>query len=113
MAKNIIGSLPYPLHTIDTDLPITKKQLENIFKQYPSVSLCIRSSTGHVNRGGYYFHLSFDRKDNTIELYDIKKIQIDTLSLANAVAFINHASGREYNESMLRYCQSFVNFKQD
>ena len=48
MARNIIGSLPFTLHTIDTDNEILQTELERIFSSYPQVSLCVRSQSGHV-----------------------------------------------------------------
>ena len=113
MARNIIGPLPFTLHTIDTDSEILQTELESIFSIYPQVSLCVRSQTGHPDRGGYFFHFEINPADNTVILYDITHTKIDTLSLENAVRFLNHASGRKYDEEMLRYCQSYVNFKQD
>ena len=113
MARNIIGSLPFTLHTVDTDNEILPTELESIFLSYPQVSLCVRSQSGHTDRGGYFFHFEINPDDNTVNLYDITRTKIDTLSLENAIRFLNHASGRKYDEEMLRYCQSYVNFKQD
>ena len=113
MARNIIGSLPFTLYTIDTDNEILKTELESIFSRYPQVSLCVRSQSGPPDRGGYFFHFEINPNGNTVNLYDITHTNIDTLSLDTAVRFLNHASGRKYDEEMLRYCQSYVNFKQD
>ena len=113
MARNIIGSIPFALHIIDTDNEILQSEIENIFSTTPQVSICVRSQSGHTDRGGYYFHFEFNPDENTVNLYDITHTQIDTLPLETAVRFLNHASGRKYDEEMLRYCQSYVNFKQD
>lgn len=57
MARNIIGSLPFTLYTIDTDNEILKTELESIFSRYPQVSLCVRSQSGPPTEVDIFFIL--------------------------------------------------------
>ena len=45
----------YPIVTKDTDIALTNEQVISLFSDRNSITLCVRSSSGHPNRGGYYF----------------------------------------------------------
>ena len=103
----------YPLVTIDTDLPICEEQVLNILESRTGATLCVRSSQGHPKRGGYFFCISKGESEHLIKLETIEGVFIDTFSIPSLIKFINHASGRLFDEEMLSYCQQTVNFRAD
>lgn len=103
----------YPLITIDTDLPICEEQVLSILEYRTGATLCVRSSQGHPKRGGYFFCISKNETKHMINLETIEGIFIDTFSISELIKFINHASGRVFDEGMLSYCQQTVNFRVD
>lgn len=48
-----------------------------------------------------------------INLETIEGVFIDTFSISALIKFINHASGRVFDQGMLSYCQQTVNFRVD
>lgn len=116
MPKKKFEGIPFsPVVSIDTDTPIVEDQVVNIFKKYPKgVTLCIRSSEGHANRGGYFFHvLPVDDDLSKCELYNIEKTLVATLAVKYIILFINHCSGLDFNEWAFQFCQAVVNFRLD
>jgi hypothetical protein len=111
MPRNVIGSSPFPLETLELDRPITLEDIRNKLGKRMGVSLCVRSLKGHENRGGYFFHIEKDKANYRI--LNFKKDVIGILSPEQLVRFVNHVSGRQFDEEMLLYCQAEVNFKQD
>lgn len=103
----------YPLVTIDTDLPVSEEQVLNSLKGRTGATLCIRSSQGHPKRGGYFFCISKNETEHLINLETIEGVFIGTFSMSSLIRFINHASGRVFDEVMLSYCQQTVNFRVD
>jgi len=111
MPRNIIGSSPYPVQTIESDSPLTSAQINEAFKQSSGVSLCVRTEDGHNSRGGYFFHI--EKNENSYRIIDFEKNEIAMLDINKLVRFVNHVSGRQFDEEMLVFCQSVVNFRQD
>lgn len=75
------------------------------------VSLCIIRSEGAVNRGGYFFHLQEVADGFSFSTFDRQNVL--TLGTGeDCAAFINHVSGRRYNEEMWVKCQS-ANLRSD
>jgi hypothetical protein len=111
MPRNVIGNAPYPVRTIDSDNPITFAQLADIVGTAEGASICLRSATGHQNRGGYFFH--FRPHENDFKLLDFVGHEVVRLSPEHLAKFINHASGRVFDEEMLIFSQSVVNLRQD
>lgn len=75
------------------------------------VSLCITSGSGDPNRGGYFFHL----RQTTVgfEFATFDRMGVLTLGSGEECAgFINHVSGRVYQEDMWLRCQ-MVNLRPD
>lgn len=111
MPKNIIGQPPYKVRTLDTDRLINSKDINAFFLRSNSVSLCIRTESGHAERGGYFFHIK--NKGNTYQIYDFEKKEVCTFSSTELVRFINHVTGRQFDPEMLNYCQTVINIRQD
>ena len=102
----------YPIKTIDTDEVIKSTQLTSLFANDEGITLCVRSEKGHENRGGYYFCI-LKQSEESYLLETIEGVEIDTFDLSTLVAFINHASGKKFNEELLDYCQNSINFRND
>lgn len=111
MPRNVIGAPPYKLDTLDIDRPITPDDLSQLLNVASGVSICIRSVNGHPRRGGYFFHIK--KADDNYCVFDFQKKKICVLNLDHLIRFINHVSGRKFDDEMLNFCQSFINFKQD
>ena len=102
----------FPVVTLDTDSPIDENIINNYLSRNKDVTICVRSETGHENRGGYFFTLR-KSDDNLIILESIEGEYIDTLSLEKTVNFINHSTGLKFDKKMLEYCQNKINFRND
>ena len=75
------------------------------------ISLCVTAGAGETNRGGYFFHIR--QTANGFEFSTFDRPGVLTLGTGEeCAAFMNHVSGRRYNEDMWRRCQS-VNLKPD
>ena len=111
MPRNIIGKSPFPVITIESDHPLTLTQITAGLQSNPSVSLCVRTTGGHGNRGGYFFHIKKSGVDYRI--FDFEKKEVATLDSQKLVRFVNHVSGRKFDPEMLVFCQSAVNLRQD
>lgn len=102
----------YPIITKDTDIALTNEQVLSLFTNSDNITLCVRSSSGHPNRGGYYFCIH-KNNDSSFQLETIEGVCVDTFNLDTLVNFINHASGRKFNSELLDYCQNSINFRTD
>ena len=111
MPRNPLGRIPFRLQVLDLEGAFTEAHLEQLLKQTPSVSLCLRTASGAEERGGFFFH--FERVGAGFELFDFQHTKVDTLDRRHLVALINHVSGRRFSEEMLRYCQTVINLRQD
>lgn len=115
MPRNELGGLPFPpLKRLDTDQPVTQAQLRRLLSHSPrGLSLCVRSRSGHENRGGYYFHLRPNKELTGCTLFDFQKTAVAALDLSQAVALINHCSGISFCEKSFDLCQRVINFRLD
>lgn len=102
----------YPLVTIDTDDAIENNQISSLFNNQNGVTLCVRSATGHPNRGGYFFCIS-KTNNNNFNLETIEGVYVDCFTLESLVKFINHSSGKKFDPDLLDYCQNSINFRND
>lgn len=75
------------------------------------VSLCIISSEGEANRGGYFFHLRQESEGFAFSTFDRKNV-LTFRTGEECVAFMNHVSGRKYDENMWNKCQ-LANLRSD
>lgn len=113
MARNILGQSPYPISLCDGDLPLTQPGVSRILTDHrQGTSLLIRSSNGPANRGGYYFHVCL-RNDGRVTLKDFSGVVISEMSIDELTRFINHATGRIFDEEMFQLSVSHINFRQD
>lgn len=115
MAKKNLGKIPFPpLRIIVTDDPLTEEEVKKILAGDRSVSLCVRSVSGHAKRGGYFFHIRKKiGQDECFEVLNFEKISVLSLSMKQVIAFINHCAGLAFSEDMFKICQTVVNFRLD
>lgn len=111
MPKNVLGETPFPLRVIDTDSPLSLEQILGLFHGENAATILVRSEHGPAKRGGYFFHT--ERSENLFQIFDFERNPIAKLSGDRLTRFINHASGRRFDDEMLLFCQSVVNFKLD
>ena len=116
MPKKKFDGLPFPpLVKLDTSDPVMPDRLTELLKtRQDGASICIRSATGHPNRGGYFFHVR--PHDDTLARWDIfnfEKIYVADLPLDKLTAFINHCSGLAFDEEAFQLCQTVINFRLD
>lgn len=102
----------YPIVTFDTDSPISMSMIKECLVKNNGITLCVRSKSGHENRGGYFFSIN-KLDDNLVKLESIEGEHIDTLSFEKIVRFINHATGLKFDKQMLVYCKNEINFRND
>lgn len=77
---NLSQQPQYPIVTKDTDIALTNDQIQSLFCNEDSITLCVRSSSGHPNRGGYYFCIH-KNNDNSFQLETIEASMSMTLIL--------------------------------
>jgi len=114
MPRNFIGDPPFaPIVFFDHDRVFTNQDLAEFVVERPEgISICIRYPAGPANRGGYFFHFRRAGNDEFV-LYDFERRFVKTFSAARLVAFINHCTGRVFDESSFVLCQTELNFLQD
>ena len=112
MPTKILMPFP-PLVTVELDGPITWSWLEPQIqcRLGEGVSLCITSSEGEANRGGYFFHFRHGTEGFTFSTFDREDV-LTFVTGEESVEFMNHVSGRKYDENMWSKCQS-VNLRSD
>ncbi len=109
---DLINQPNYVLKTYDSNSAIDLSTLNMLMGKESGIMLCVRSATGHPNRGGYFFCIS-QKGDNTYTLETIEGVYVDTFSGDKLITLINHASGRAFDTEMLDYCQNNINFRTD
>ena|ERR1700720_459492 len=116
MPRNTIGDPPFPpVVVIDTKDLFTLSDLEQVVAQRPKgASICIRYADGPIERGGYFFHFCLAKQPpQHLSLYDFEKRHVVDLSPEALVAFINHCTGRKFDEASFVLCQTELNFLKD
>ena len=73
--------------------------------------MCLVDSDGVANRGGYFFHLREEDEEIRFSTFNRKNI-LSFSTTEDCEAFINHVSGRKYDEYMWIKCQK-ANLKTD
>ena len=102
-----------PLKILELDGLITWEWLEPKISDRleTGVSICVTRTRGVAMRGGYFFH--FQKTDKGFEFSTFDRPVVLTLSSGDECAdFMNHVSGRQYDEEMWRKCQE-VNLRPD
>lgn len=114
MAKNSIGQAPFPPVVLyDMKDLFSLAELTKIAAARPKgVSICLRYPDGPKGRGGYFFHF-MPAKDGKFAVYDFEKRHVATFSAVELVAFINHCTGRKFDEASFNLCQTELNFLKD
>jgi hypothetical protein len=115
MPKNVIGDPPFPpVEVLDKDDLFTMTDLNSILSNRPSgVTICLRYKSGPAARGGYFFHFAPSKNAGDFTLYDFEKRPVKDFSPEALVAFINHCSGRRFDEASFILCQTELNFLKD
>jgi hypothetical protein len=107
-------TLPYPpLVLIQSDKPLTWDDLLRHIGQRldGGVSFCLQAEEGDNNRGGYFFHVKRTAQGYMFRTFDRQEV-LTLREKDEVVAFINHVSGRKYDEQMWMQTQ-LVNFRTD
>lgn len=116
MAKNVLGKVPFPpLEKVETDFPLTSEQIQTLLETRPDgVSFCIRSTKGHKDRGGYFFHIVPGGDAlSACQVFSFDKTHAATLPIAELTALVNHCAGLEFSEAAFQLCQTRINFRLD
>lgn len=116
MPKKKFDALPFPpLIKLDTSEPIKPDALTDLLKHHlGGASICVRSATGHQNRGGYFFHVRpHDESLVQWDIFNFEKIYVADLPLDKLTAFINHCAGLAFDEEAFQLCQAVINFRLD
>ena len=103
------------IRTVERDEPLTFADLSRVINSAKGggVTLCLRSSNGHKDRGGYFFHIQVVAKEDKYRIFDFEKNEVACLNGADLVSFVNHVSGRKFDPSVHKFCQQTVNLRLD
>jgi hypothetical protein len=115
MPKNVIGDPPFPpVKVLNKNDLFTRDDLDKILSERPKgVTVCLRYENGPPTRGGYFFHFAPSKDAGRITIYDFEKRPVKDFSPETLVAFINHCSGRRFDEPSFILCQTELNFLKD
>jgi len=123
MAKKAFLGLPYPpLVRLDRDVPVSVADLLALHSERPGgFSVCVRSASGHENRGGYFFHIVPSASAaGQYYLVDFERIIVTdslrreiTFTIEELAEFVNHCSGLSFSERYLLLSQTDLNFRLD
>lgn len=116
MAKNTIGPAPFPpVVTIDKDAPLAAADLRTVMHQRDEgVSVCVRYAAGHEKRGGYFFHIRpLEVGQDRFSLFDFEKRHLVDLGFDQLLRFINHSTGRVFDQATFDLCATELNFLTD
>ncbi len=106
--------LPFPpLVCIDGDTVLDSATLlaKASHRLKKGISICIRCKEGHPKRGGYFFHVK--QAGDLFTLYDFLSEPVAQMNdIDELLRFINHASGRQYDEKMWERSQK-MNLRSD
>jgi hypothetical protein len=116
MPRNLIGMAPFPpVLLFDENRSFTLDDLHRITqRRKKGASICIRYPEGPDKRGGYFFH--FAPKAGAVDefkVYDFEKRLVATFPAGSLIAFINHCTGRKFDEASFILCQTELNFLKD
>ena len=112
----LIGDPPFPpVVLFDEDRSFNHEDLRRITTDRPNgVSICIRYPEGPVNRGGYFFHFSPSAEQaGEFDICDFDRRFVKSLPAELLITFINHCTGRMFDEDSFILCQSELNFLKD
>ena len=116
MPRNLIGNPPFrPVLLFDEGRDFTLDDLRRITAMRPrGVSICIRYPEGPPKRGGYFFHFApSPSRAEEFSICDFEKRPVASFAPLALVAFINHCTGRKFDELSFLLCQTELNFLKD
>lgn len=113
MPRNIIGATPFPFSLLDKDGQIVEADVVRTMGPAVSISLCVRAAAGPEKRGGYFFHIEKKARNPPYHLYDFSGNYLASFELPALTRFINHCSGRGFDEESFNLCHTSVNLRQD
>jgi len=116
MPRNVIGDPPFPpIVLFDESRDFTVNDLERISRERPDgVSICVRYPEGRENRGGYFFHFALSQERvGEFQVFDFERRPVKIFPAASLVEFINHCTGRRFDERVFVLCQTELNFLKD
>ena len=113
MPRNTLGTTPFPLRLIDKDGLVADLEITGAVGNGSSATICLRAAAGPPKRGGYFFHVRRNANDDSFQLYDFEQNIVAVVSLPELCNFINHCSGRLFDQESFHLCQSVVNLRQD
>ncbi len=112
-----LPKLPFPpLVKVSAGEPLTTTEVESLLMRRPKgISMCVRSATGHADRGGYFFHIRPYEQNGPVEyeIFDFHGKSVLKLGLEHLTQFINHCTGLAFDPKMLMLCQTVVNLRLD
>lgn len=102
----------FSVEKVDADSPLSESHISRLFDGKSGVTLLVRSANGGSKRGGYFFCIA-KKDDGMFALETMTQIHVADFSLGELTRFVNHAAGLQFDETMLHYCQSSINFRSD
>jgi hypothetical protein len=114
--RNSIGKAPFPpVVLFDEDRNLSLADLLRIARRRPTgVTICVRYPDGPPNRGGYFFHFVATSQELTkFNIFNFENRFVKELSAQELVCFINHCTGRQFDENAFILCQTELNFLKD
>jgi hypothetical protein len=115
MPRNLIGDPPFPpVILFNESRAFTTDDLLRIAGSRPrGATICIRYPEGPEKRGGYFFHFAPQGATGDFALYDFEKRPVAVFPADALVAFINHCTGKVFDEASFILCQTELNFLKD
>src|SRR5687767_13878665 len=116
MPRNVIGKPPFPpILLFEVDRNLSLGDLLRIATDRPKgASICIRYPEGPAQRGGYFFHfIPTSRRNTEFDVLDFEKKPVKRFTARALVSFINHCTGKVFDEPSFTLCQTELNFLKD
>jgi hypothetical protein len=116
MAKNTIGTAPFPpVLVLDKNEPLSDVDLQEALRgRFNGLSLCLRYETGPIKRGGYFFHIKPPQDEvGLYSVYDFERRLLTSLEFEALLRFVNHCTGRKFDENSFNLCATQLNFLTD
>lgn len=99
--------IPYGenIHTLDVSNRVSEAQIRDILDiSEGGVSICVRRSHGHADRGGYFFHIRGMDKSILFKTFKDREAWVAE-DVSEAARFINHVCGIKYDPEMWEISQ--------
>lgn len=99
--------IPYgeTIHALDVSTRVSETQVKGIIDSSEGgVSICVRKDHGHPDRGGYFFHIRDMENGILFKTFKDREAWV-AQDVNEAVRFINHVCGLEYDPEMWEVSQ--------